>query len=222
MIMKKNAFTLSEVLITLAVVGIIAAITLPSVINKYKEQETVSKVKKFYSTMSQAYMLSVKDNSYPNEWHVGNRYTSKVAKQIATYLKPYLKISKDCGVNSGCLNYKKNIKLLKGSSHTQNYDTSPNYYKIILSDGSYIWWRGSDDTWCDSIKGEISNVCVIMWTDINGGKEPNTLGKDIFYGFITIGGVKSTYTNDDCNLNGNGWSCLNYILQNGNMDYLHK
>ena len=214
-----KGFTLAEVLITLGVIGVVAAMTLPSVINKYKEQETVNKVKKFYSTMSQAYMLSVKDNGYPNEWDVGNGQNATTANKIATYLKPYLKIIKDCGTNSGCLGYKENITFLNGKKHSLNYDTANYYYKIILSDGSYIWWRG-DTKWCDTSAGGISNTCVAVWTDVNGDKQPNTVGKDIFS--IAITPAKVVPTNDnDCKKTDIGWGCLNYILKNGNMDYLH-
>ena len=40
----KNAFTLAEVLITLGIIGIVAAMTLPTLLNKYNEQVTVTKV----------------------------------------------------------------------------------------------------------------------------------------------------------------------------------
>ena len=218
---KNLAFTLSEILITLGVIGVVAAMTLPSVINKYKEQETVNKVKKFYSVMSQAYMLSIKDNGYPNEWNVGNGKTETTANQVATYLKPYLKIIRDCGTSSGCLNYKEVVKKLNGNLHSANYDTRNEFYKVILSDGSYIWWRGSNKVWCETIEYGNPNICAIIWTDINGGKEPNTVGKDIFYGLITVNGVKPSLL-EDCNKNSEGWGCMNYILQNGNMNYLHE
>lgn len=47
--MKKNynGFTLSEVLITLGVIGIIAAMTLPVLIGNYKKKETIIKLKKY-------------------------------------------------------------------------------------------------------------------------------------------------------------------------------
>ena len=51
---KKIAFTLAEVLITLVIVGVIAALTIPSMINKTNNQETVSRLKKAYSTLAQA------------------------------------------------------------------------------------------------------------------------------------------------------------------------
>lgn len=45
--MNNNAFTLSETLITLGIIGVIASMTLPSVINKYQEKVTVTKLKNF-------------------------------------------------------------------------------------------------------------------------------------------------------------------------------
>jgi len=43
---KINGFTLAEVLITLVIVGVVAALTIPTVINTYVESSTVAKVKK--------------------------------------------------------------------------------------------------------------------------------------------------------------------------------
>ena len=192
--------------------------TMPSVIKKYKEQVTVNKVKKFYSMISQAYMLSAKDNGYANEWNVGNGYNTTTANQVATYLKPYLKIIKDCGTNSGCLEYKENVNFLNGTKHSVNYDTVDYYYKVILSDGSYIWWRGSGN-WCKEAQNGLSDICVVIWTDTNGGKEPNTIGKDIFVIYLKSFDLKPALI-DDCKKTEMGWSCLGYILKNGNMDYL--
>ena len=50
---NKSAFTLAEVLITLVIIGVIAAITVPTLINKTNKQEYGSKLKKAYSTLSQ-------------------------------------------------------------------------------------------------------------------------------------------------------------------------
>ncbi|MBO6086860.1 hypothetical protein J6P92_00750 [bacterium] len=165
--------------------------------------------------MSQAYMLSVKDNGYANEWNVGNGLNSTTANQIANYIKPYLRIIKDCNINSGCLNYKTNLKCLNGSSASHNYDTEHIYYKIITADGSYIWWRGAD-SYCITTEGNVSNVCSAIFYDINGNKEPNTVGKDIFLVYITPLGLK---TRDNCAYNNNGWGCLGFILKNNNMNY---
>ena len=50
----KNGFTMAEVLITIGIIGLVAAMTLPTVVNKYQERVTVTKVTKFYSIMNQA------------------------------------------------------------------------------------------------------------------------------------------------------------------------
>ena len=59
---KFKGFTLAEVLITLGIIGIIAAMTLPTVIQKYRKQEVETKLAKFYSVMNQALKLSISEN----------------------------------------------------------------------------------------------------------------------------------------------------------------
>ncbi len=49
---KKFAFTLAEVLITLGIIGIIAAMTVPNLVNKYQKNMTVSKVQKAYANIN--------------------------------------------------------------------------------------------------------------------------------------------------------------------------
>ena len=65
---SSKAFTLAEVLITLGIIGIVAALTLPSLIANYKRQETSARLKKFNSMMGQALILSVNENGDVNEW----------------------------------------------------------------------------------------------------------------------------------------------------------
>ncbi len=55
----RKGFTLAEVLITLVIIGVIAAITIPPLMNKTNEQDTVVAVKKAYSILSQAYQRVV-------------------------------------------------------------------------------------------------------------------------------------------------------------------
>ena len=204
----------------MGVVGVVSAITIPTVVNKYQERVTVSKVKKFYSTINQAFMLSVKDNGYANEWNVNGGSYSVRAIQFTEYLKPYLKILRDCGKSSGCLGYTQDVSRLNGQQHQDNYDANPAYYKIILNDGSYIWIVVPGTPYCQISIGDLTNVCGQIYTDINGGKKPNTIGKDIFQFCITPYAIKTN--TEDCNTNEVGWGCSGYILQNGNMDYLKK
>lgn len=64
----KKSFTLAEVLITLGIIGIVAAMTLPALITSYEKKVTANKLKKFYTIMSQAIMLSEKDNEDLKYW----------------------------------------------------------------------------------------------------------------------------------------------------------
>ena len=66
----KRGFTLAEVPITLGIIGIVAALTLPTVMRHYKKKVVVTKMKKFYSTMNQAVKLSTVENGDTAYWIV--------------------------------------------------------------------------------------------------------------------------------------------------------
>ena len=220
-ITMKHGFTLAEVLIAIAIIGVVSAITMPVLINKYQEKVTVSKVKKIYSTINQAILLSIKDNGYPYEWNVDDNRSETSAKQLASYITPYVKILKDCNVQTGCFKYD-DVFLLSGNKHDVNYETNRTYYKFILNDGSYIFMRSSIGKYCEYTDIGVS-TCGLIGFDINGPKKPNTIGRDIFVTNITnLGQLKSADINDYCINKGaySGFGCLGYILQNNNMNYL--
>ena len=66
--LKKCAFTLAEVLITLGIIGVVAAITIPSLVTNYQKHVVETKLAKFNSTMNQAMRLSMVDNGDPDGW----------------------------------------------------------------------------------------------------------------------------------------------------------
>ncbi len=224
---KKAAFTLAEVLITLGIIGVVAAMTMPVLINKHKEQVTVSKVKKFYSTMGQALNFAINENgstvdgwTYDTETETDSSYAD--SNSLVSMFKPHLKILKDCGTESGCL-YDGNPKYLNGELHNANYDKSNTYYALILNDGTSMWFRRSQKTAtpCTGTDLGHTNLCGAVWIDVNGKNSPNTIGRDIF-AFAILKDRIAPVKIDDCNLNGHGWGCSAYILTNGNMNYLHE
>ena len=229
--MRKFGFTLSEVLITLGIIGVVAAITMPSLIQKHQEQVTVSKVKKFYSVMNNALTLAITDNGTLDQWSVKDELkpTKQSAEDFMKYLKPYLRIVKDCGTNSGCLEYKNNPNYLSGSQHSVNYEMLEEYYKFIISDGTYAWLRTSAQRgglgYCKVNDSGWENTCGVVFLDINGKKAPNTIGKDIFLFIFLKDRIMPAKLKDDeeeCGMEYRGFNCSGYIIQNGNMDYLHK
>lgn len=50
----KRAFTLAEVLITLGIIGVVAAMTLPSLVGNYKKKQAVTQLQKVYTVLNQA------------------------------------------------------------------------------------------------------------------------------------------------------------------------
>ena len=83
-----KAFTLAEVLITLGVIGIVAGMTMPVLIQKHREQVTVNKLLKAYSTVSNAYQMAVQENGDIFYWFTdssGNSDNDEFGYKNSTY-----------------------------------------------------------------------------------------------------------------------------------------
>ena len=92
--LKTPAFTLAEVLITLGIIGVVAAMTLPTLIMNHRKQVTVNKVKKFYTVMSQATNSAIAEYGSMEDWQgfTTTRNGEEMQNWFDTYLKPYLKV----------------------------------------------------------------------------------------------------------------------------------
>lgn len=89
----KKAFTLAEVLVTLGIIGIVAALTMPILIEKHKKTVMTSRLKKIYSVTSNAIILSEADNGFIKEWDLGSEYSRENLKRVVNkYLLPYFKV----------------------------------------------------------------------------------------------------------------------------------
>lgn len=229
----KKSFTLAEVLITLAVIGIVASLTIPIVIRNYQERQTVTSLKKFYSNINQAFYMAKAEKG--NIENLPN--PSYDHKTLAYYFKPYLKIVKECsGTNSDCA-YNGNYITVNGMVNAcPSNPNSGDYYRMVLADGTTIWIRRYNST-CQQQYG-INNFqyqCGIIGVDINGVKGPNKLGVDTFYFSILKSGVypmglpDNTWItlSDHCRTgtwwsDQNGYACTAWVIVKGNMDYLRR
>ena len=95
-----KAFTLAEVLITLVIVGVIAALTIPTLINKTQKQEFVSGLKKSYSNLASVTNQIIAEEGLPRA-DIGGWASSSA--NIYNLYKKHLSIAKDCGNKSGCI-----------------------------------------------------------------------------------------------------------------------
>ena len=209
-------------MITLGIVGVVAALTFPSLIQSYREKATVVQLKKHYSMIQQAYLRAINDNGTADNWNlVANSYNTE--ENMLYHLKPYLNIIKYCGASTTDCWQEPRYDLNK--SKAEPIGRYRAFSKAILSDGSIIATRVNDITFSDDI-----NRFVDCYVDLNGEKGPNVYGKDIFQFYFTRNkvipfGVPGAYNFDKgwCSRIGTYHSvgCAAWVLQNENMDYLH-
>ena len=87
--LKKTAFTLAEVLITLGIIGVVAAMTIPGLMTNLQHKHTAAKLKKFYSTMKQVILQAEEEFGPVGDWEKTKDYTTFAQ----TYLAPYMKFT---------------------------------------------------------------------------------------------------------------------------------
>ncbi len=232
--LKKFAFTLSEVLITLGIIGVVASMTIPSLIQDHREKETVAKLKKVYSILSQALVSAINDTGMTvDQWDLKDE-DSKEGSQVLLnqYFKPYFKIADDCKKINTCIGSKKYL-YLNGTPHIA-YNFQGSYKHLVLEDGTLIIFHvspGFKKCSTDYI-GLYSNAtnCAEIFVDTNGYyRGPNQFGKDFFVFEMKKDRILPTGTQQEhpdfsqtCSFNrALASNCTAWVIQNENMDYLH-
>ena len=161
---RKIAFTLAEVLITLGIIGVVAAMTMPALIGNYQKKQTVSALKKAYTTLAQAVKLSELSNGEVEYWDFslsGDKFFNQYLSQFTT-------------INNSTFNKQDiNWKYLNGNDCVDNVCTGSSHI-VFLSDGSLLMLSRNART-------DLKAIAI----DINGLKKPNTVGKDLFFFWIT-------------------------------------
>ncbi len=179
---NNNGFTLAEVLITLGIIGIVAAMTLPALIAKHKKTVTATQLKKAYSTILQAFTMAQKDYGDVSQWDFkpqnpvdGDTTTLKYALNsfAKTYLIPYLSVVTDCeagnNASRSCF-----YTWYTTDGTPINYIPRDNIYRFILNNTILI------SLTYDNSEGDYSAGSILITVDINGFQKPNTYSKDIF------------------------------------------
>ncbi len=213
--LKHAAFTLAEVLITLGIIGVVAALTIPNIIKHYQNKVTVTKLQKAYSILNQAFRQSENDNGSSEFW----QETPEISAQdyFEKYWKPYLKEPKLCQTYQECgyVSWKPYIAL-NGSSVAMSLDSARVKIKTI-DDVFYLFTEATTNS-----EGKLvpfRNVYI----DINGAKAPNKFGEDVFIFNRVIGkGIMPecyycSYNSltANCNRKSNGAYCAARIMADG-------
>lgn len=225
---RQHAFTLAETLTVLVILGIIAAMVIPNIFANHKKEETVTRLKKTYSTLCQSTHLAIMDYGPIKTWEVENGRTGEFVNQ---YLLPYINVEKDCAFSTDgdCYYQVSTLNAPQNKSYFGNI-----YYKLILIDGTALFFRVIAET-VKINHIDIPRAYSEVWIDINGHKGPNVCGKDIFAyyywikndytplgqsdgsgKFLPNGGIandRSYYqTTADCKVGGAGTACAGLIM----------
>ncbi len=168
---RKMAFTLAEVLITLGIIGVVAALTMPALIGNYRKVQTVTQLKKMYSAMHQSIQMAQNEYGDIVDWD----WTLNSDEFFQKYLSLNFSVLKNCAQGEGCWNKDGGFQL-----SGYKYSDAPSFAaggiasKISLSDGTYIALIKQD------------NNHIHIHVDVNGDKRPNTYGIDIFVMTLTL------------------------------------
>lgn len=117
---KKLGFTLAETLITLGIIGIVAALTMPALLSNYRKHLTETRLKHFYSEINQAIKHAEIDYGNTSEWEFGLftptstyiEYKEWLNKYILPYIK-HLKVD-NCHGPFACIYFTNGSMLIFG------------------------------------------------------------------------------------------------------------
>lgn len=169
---SKKGFTLAEVLITLSIIGVVAALTIPTIAKKHEKQQWIAGYKEAFSIISQATNMVASDNG----GDISDAWDFDSTAAMYNTFRPYLKVSKKCedeSVAGKCFPSK------AGDLNEQISDVSPYYrgYGVALTNGmTFVFYSNI------SAYGKTAMITV----DTNGQKGPNQTGKDIHEIYIVF------------------------------------
>ena len=229
---KKSAFTLAEVLITLGIIGIVAAMTLPGLLADFQERVWLNRFKQTYAMLSNAYILASDEYGYTQDWAIDRSPDdTQAAKEVADYaasilLKYMQVVAVNFPVDYKVYNLHGNVT---GDIFNKNYQEKSKLY--ALSNGTLLQFRTS---WApgNTIDRDVP-FDIVVDVDVNGTQKPNTVGKDIYIlAFAAdapkVTGYKLWWVNQDsCSTTKSqawtaGGSCASWVIGNWNLDYLHR
>lgn len=168
---KSLAFTLAEVLITLGIIGIVAEMTIPTLMNNVQEQKYYSSFKKIYSEISNTTNSIISENS--GLWDNSSADSDIDCLNMKEAYKQYFSYLKEGTVNDwnidGWYGYKSKTKILPSTDGSLS---------IILKNGTVL--RFSSQINCSHLYPNGSYLCGDILFDVNGSQKPNMLGKDTF------------------------------------------
>ena len=191
--LRKKGFTLAEVLITLGIIGVVAALTIPTLISNYKQKALDNQFKKTYSMLNQVLLKVQGDFGYPPKCYVSGE-NGAVVSECSAYRDKFigeLKVARICenkAYENGCIAEYNGFDTLIKDQHKDDEDYDEDYWQdyadrncgsfnqsqilnnkrvYVLADGTILFFFND-------------NYSHILAVDINGIQGPNKWGHDLF------------------------------------------
>ena len=220
------AFTLAEILITLGIIAVVAAITMPTIIGNYQKTVYTSQLKKTYVEMMTMLQNHLRENGGDDLVQSGfcSGGNNASAKE---FLANTFKIAKDCGLDSTeCFAPVTEYRSWKNKSTKRT--TNINGYKVILASGAavslYCYNMSEESIIADIAEGNYRDYrdepIASLYIDVNGKKGPNIGGRDLFrvyiYPDLAIDGYDMYY---GCRHGESGCSYGNNISENHEVNF---
>lgn len=195
---KKTGFTLAEVLITLGIIGVVAALTAPALVLSGKNEANAAKLSVVVSTLENAFNNAIVQEGVDTLFNT-KMWQANTMQEFVGQLGAYLVISShgddasefytdpptDMDPNGG----KTQI------THVYNIEIA-NAYRISLKNGAALFIRKNEIRFSEeqintarSQGASITGNSGWLVVDVNGNASPNTAGRDIFMFIIGPNGM---------------------------------
>ncbi len=225
---KIKAFTLAEVLVTLMIIGVIASMTIPTLMQNTGNNELVAGCLKAYSTLSQAIdrmKIDYGPVGYGKKWNDDTIFWQGEAGSKESFTAQINAVKIDSSGSSSC-NPEEGMKFLDGSE-----DTDSAGYTAITADGMCFNYapktkcadKGIADGVPTSNDKHLTNCMGRFLVDVNGEKGPNVYGRDIYF-FVLVKGIGILPAGADnnsamCIKGGKGTDCAAKVIKNRKIDF---
>ena len=216
---KRTGFTLAEVLITLGVIGVVAAMTLPTLIKEYQKHVWVNQLKKSVSTIENGFKMAMAEDE------VDNLADTELFKSLNN--SNYNGNSNNVVFENNLKKYFKFVTIENTSKppyKTLNNPSAPPFgvsKEMIFTDGSsLVFFNNGPNGHFFANNNPVADLVI----DVNStSQKPNMYGRDVFLlNFSDKGNVNATFGHpQNCGTTSDGgFSCGSYLIQNGwKMDY---
>lgn len=193
---KKFAFTLSEVLVTMGIIGVISALTVPTLVNNYQRKALALQLRKTVSDIDNAIDMLITEEGKTK--FSATSYYNNLDGFITNRLKTIKTCTKD---------------------KTNECFANENYNTINGAAGSAFTCEGNSYVLANSaaICMTKSGTSVKVNIDVNGQDGPNIGGRDMFIFMINSNGeITGTGNEDTCTTSNFGDGCYDLLAEENN------